>query len=48
MPPAEETTIIRKQSFKPITTRKYPLGPHIVPLIINGQEKAIADFILVS
>jgi 3-methyladenine DNA glycosylase AlkC len=47
-PPGEEITVTRKQSFKPITTRKYHLGPHRVSLIVNGQEKAIADFMLVS
>ncbi|MBC3539303.1 DNA alkylation repair protein [Rufibacter sediminis] len=45
--PAEECTISRRQSFRPITTRRYYPGAHRVSLIVNGQEKDIADFIVV-
>ncbi|ALI99924.1 DNA alkylation repair protein [Rufibacter tibetensis] len=44
--PVEETSITRRQSFKLITTRKYYPGPHRVSLIVNGQEKEIANFTL--
>ena len=43
-----ETTILRKQSFKIITTRKFHLGKHQVALIINGQELEVYDFELVE
>ena len=36
--PGEETTINRKQSFRPITTRRYYSGQHQVSVIINGKE----------
>lgn len=45
--PVEEVTITRKQSFKLITTRKFYTGGHRVSLIVNGQEKDIADFVVV-
>lgn len=45
--PGEQSTIIRKQSFKPITTRVFYIGNHELSLIINGEEKAIAAFELV-
>lgn len=46
--PVEKVTITRKQSFKYISTRKYYPGPHRVSLIVNGQEKDIADFLVVE
>jgi 3-methyladenine DNA glycosylase AlkC len=42
--PGESMTIDRSQSFKLITTRVFYPGAHKVSLIINGEEKAIADF----
>ena len=36
--PAERVLLRRKQSFKPISTRKYYSGEHKVSLIINGKE----------
>ncbi|MBA9076731.1 DNA alkylation repair protein [Rufibacter quisquiliarum] len=45
--PAEQVAVTRKQSFKFITTRKYYPGPHRVSLIVNGQEKEMADFTVV-
>jgi len=32
------TTINKRQSFKPITTRKYYAGAHEVSVIVNGEE----------
>jgi 3-methyladenine DNA glycosylase AlkC len=46
--PREQVNIIRKQSFKIITTRRYYSGAHKIALIINGQEKAVADFNLID
>lgn len=42
------TEIIRKQSFKIITTRKFHLGKHQVSIIINGEEFSALDFELVD
>ncbi|HRI27989.1 MAG TPA: DNA alkylation repair protein [Chitinophagales bacterium] len=42
--PNETITITRNHLFKPITTRRYYAGNHKIALIINGQEKAQADF----
>lgn len=39
--------ILRKQSFAPITTRKYYAGLHQLSIITNGEEKVIADFELI-
>jgi 3-methyladenine DNA glycosylase AlkC len=44
--PGESITIDRSQSFKLITTRVFYPGAHQVSVIINGEEKAIADFTL--
>ncbi|MDC6366528.1 MULTISPECIES: DNA alkylation repair protein [Flavobacteriaceae] len=41
------TEIIRKQSFKPITTRVYHLGKHQVSIILNGEEIVKKDFELI-
>ncbi|WP_210486118.1 DNA alkylation repair protein [Rufibacter aurantiacus] len=46
--PIEETNITRRQSFKFITTRRYYPGEHRVSVIVNGQEKVIADFLVVN
>ena len=43
----ETYEVTRKQSFKPITTRKYYAGLHKVSVIINGYEIADAEFSLV-
>ncbi|MGQ1788450.1 DNA alkylation repair protein [Saccharicrinis sp. GN24d3] len=32
------TKVVRKQSFKIVTTRKFYVGEHILSVIINGQE----------
>lgn len=43
-----EIKIQRKQSFKLITTRKFHVGRHKLSIMVNGQEKAIGDFELLS
>lgn len=42
--PGEKAGIMRKQSFKPITTRKFYPGKHQLSIIINGQEKEVKTF----
>lgn len=37
--PGQKTVIVRKQSFKAITTRVFYPGIHQVSIIINGEEK---------
>jgi hypothetical protein len=46
--PGETAAIKRKQSFKPITTRKFYTGKHKLSLIINGEEKEAKGFELVK
>ena len=41
-----ETLIHRKQSFRPITTRRYYPGKHEVSIIINGKEFGKQSFVL--
>ena len=45
--PGEKNTIVRKQSFRPITTRVFYAGDHQLSLIINGEEKEISEFELI-
>lgn len=45
--PNETISITKKQSFKPITTRKYYSGMHKIGLIVNGIEKEILEFELI-
>ena len=40
--------VLRKQSFKPISTRVYHAGVHQVSIILNGKEFAAKDFELIS
>ncbi|REA63263.1 DNA alkylation repair protein [Dyadobacter luteus] len=40
----ERSTIGRKQSFRPITTRTFYSGLHKLSLIVNGEEKTIIEF----
>ncbi|QNL49871.1 DNA alkylation repair protein [Olivibacter sp. SDN3] len=42
--PNEKVSVQRKQSFKPITTRKFYVGEHKVAVIVNGEEKAAGVF----
>jgi hypothetical protein len=46
--PKEKITIERKQSFRIITTKRFYVGEHQISLIINGIEKAIQTFDLLS
>lgn len=43
-----KTTIVRKQPFKVITTRKFHIGKHQVSIIINGKEFDILHFNLIT
>lgn len=42
----EKIKVLRNQSFRPITTRKYYPGTHKLSIIVNGEEQIIEDFIL--
>jgi 3-methyladenine DNA glycosylase AlkC len=44
----EKHQVLRKQSFKPISTRIYHAGIHQVSIILNGKEFAAKDFELIS
>lgn len=39
-------SILKKQMFKPISTRKYYAGEHRLEILLNGQSFAIIHFIL--
>ena len=47
-PAQSETTILRKQSFKLISTRKFHPGLHQIGIIINGIEKNRGDFYVIK
>ena len=42
--PGEQIQMERKQSFKPISTRKMYPGVHYVSLVVNGEEKKVVPF----
>lgn len=42
----EVAVIERRQSFAPITTRKFHAGLHRLGIIVNGEEKEVLDFTL--
>lgn len=44
----ESIDILKKHSFKLITTRRYYPGEHKLSVIINGEEREIKDFTLVE
>ncbi|MER5934895.1 DNA alkylation repair protein [Streptomyces sp. NPDC002054] len=44
--PGEKLTGTRRHSFKPITTRRYHSGAHLVQLQINGRVRGEAEFSL--
>lgn len=47
--PDEKAVIVRKQSFRAITTRVFHAGAHKVSIIINGEEKEpVLSFVLVQ
>jgi 3-methyladenine DNA glycosylase AlkC len=48
MPPGEQRLLLRRHSFKPISTRRYHPGRHAVDLRINGQVVAAAGFDLTA
>lgn len=47
-PQKSSTTIIRKQSFKIITTRKFHPGLHQLSIVINGTETKKTNFQLIE
>lgn len=44
--PKEKCLVKRKQSFKPITTRKFYAGAHKIGILVNGKEQANVKFLL--
>lgn len=42
--PGERLTLTRKQSFRPVSTRKYYAGPHAIEIQINGQRAGRVEF----
>lgn len=42
--PGKKYDIVRKQSFRPITTRVYYPGLHKVSIILNGEECKVEEF----
>jgi 3-methyladenine DNA glycosylase AlkC len=44
----EKCEVVRRQSFKNITTRRFYPGPHKVAIIINGKEQKAGNFELVK
>jgi len=41
-----EHELLRKQSFRELTTRKHYHGEHAIAIIVNGQEKAVVAFVI--
>lgn len=44
--PGEKAVVNKKQSFRPITTKKFYAGKHKVSIIVNGEEKSVKAFML--
>jgi 3-methyladenine DNA glycosylase AlkC len=44
----EKFVVLRRQSFRNITTRKFYAGDHKLSIIINGQERKLGKFKLVN
>jgi hypothetical protein len=44
--PTGTVQLMRKQTFKDLTTRKHYNGQHVLNVFINGEEKAKAKFLL--
>lgn len=42
--PREKIKVQKKQSFKPITTKKFYVGLHKLSIVVNGEEKGIKSF----
>lgn len=45
--PGEKIKVQKKQSFKPITTKKFYAGLHKLSIVANGEEKGIKSFKLI-
>lgn len=43
----EKAEVQKKQSFRPITTKKFYPGLHKLSIIVNGEEKTIQSFTLI-
>lgn len=43
----EKKSYVRKHSFADLSTRKHYAGRHSIALIVNGEERGVADFELV-
>lgn len=46
--PKQKDLVIKRQSFKLITTKKFYSGLHKVSVIVNGEEKIIGEFQLIT
>ena len=46
--PKQKDLVTKRQSFKLITTKKFYSGLHKVSVIVNGEEKIIGDFRLIT
>jgi len=46
--PGETAVIYRRQSFRPITTRRYYAGKQQLAILLNGAEQAAVDFELLG
>lgn len=44
--PSERMSVIKKQSFRVITTRTFYSGLHKLAIIVNGEEKEAVEFLL--
>ncbi|MFT5432331.1 MAG: 3-methyladenine DNA glycosylase AlkC [Myxococcota bacterium] len=42
--PDETTSLKKKHSFKPVTTRRYYAGTHAIELLVNGASVALVEF----
>jgi hypothetical protein len=42
----ETLNVVKKVSFRPITTRKFYSGEHRIALKVNGTEKPAVSFVL--
>ncbi|MGP4039414.1 DNA alkylation repair protein [Gracilibacillus sp. D59] len=42
----ESVSIVRKHTWKDLTTRKHYSGVHALTIIVNGEEKASTEFVL--
>ena len=47
LPPRGQTTLVKRHSLRPVTTRRYHGGEHLLAVQINGRPVAEASFTLV-